>query len=129
MATTICLKTIFKHLKFFSHEKSIRCIRTDVEFLNRITRTETTKEKKEKAKTELKAHECTDACHAAGKCVMAHDEKGHVCTDDCKAMKADTKKAELKDHVCTDACKTAGKCVMAHGEKGHECTDACKKKM
>ncbi|MCX6208686.1 MAG: hypothetical protein NTZ59_04090 [Bacteroidetes bacterium] len=41
------------------------------------------KVKKEK-KAELKDHLCTDACHKAGKCVMAHGEKGHKCSKECK---------------------------------------------
>lgn len=86
------------------------------------------KEKKEKTKVELKDHVCTDACHAAGKCVFAHGEKGHVCTDECKKMATYSKKTELKDHACTAACKD-GKHVYAHGEKGHVCTEACKKNL
>jgi hypothetical protein len=42
-----------------------------------------TKAKKEK-KAALKDHVCTDACHKAGKCVLAHGEKGHKCGETCK---------------------------------------------
>ncbi|MEO5776211.1 MAG: hypothetical protein ABIQ27_04855 [Flavobacterium sp.] len=34
----------------------------------------------------LKKHVCTEACHKAGKCVLAHGEKGHKCDANCKKM-------------------------------------------
>ena len=76
--------------------------------------------------TDLKDHVCTSACKD-GKCVYAHGEKGHVCTDTCKSTMTNKTKTDLKAHVCTTACKN-GKCVFLHGEKGHVCTEACKKK-
>ncbi|MBI5916194.1 MAG: hypothetical protein HY842_12530 [Bacteroidetes bacterium] len=75
--------------------------------------------------TDLKDHVCTEACHAAGKCVLAHGEKGHVCDASCASPTATN--VDLKDHVCTEACHAAGKCVLAHGEKGHVCDANCKK--
>lgn len=71
----------------------------------------------------LKEHVCTAAC-TNGNHVYAHGEKGHVCTDACKA--ATDNMMPLKEHVCTKKCKH-GKHVYAHGEKGHVCTAACKK--
>lgn len=47
------------------------------------TPTKETKTKKEK-KAATKKHQCTNACHQTGKCVLAHGEKGHKCEAGCK---------------------------------------------
>lgn len=42
------------------------------------------KKEGEKKEAGLKDHLCTERCHEAGHCVMAHGEKGHECSDECK---------------------------------------------
>lgn len=86
------------------------------------------------------AASCTTLAHA-----YVHGEKGHICTDACKATatgaskssccagkaqataaccaghgKAEASAQATKEHSCTAECKD-GKHSYAHGEKGHAC--------
>lgn len=98
--------------------------------------TSSQEEQKEKAKTELRDHTCTDACKTAGECVIAHGEKGHTCDATCKTMestKCNTKEAAKAKKCCSktkakdcSASSKKGTENPAHGEKGHACTESCK---
>lgn len=49
-----------------------------------VCKTESCKKKHAKKNAEGKDHACTEACHAEGKHVYKHGEKGHVCDESCK---------------------------------------------
>jgi septal ring-binding cell division protein DamX len=130
LAATVCLKSNFiNNLKIKKMKQVILAVAIFIGIsVSANAQTSSNKETKEEQKMELKDHKCTEACHTSGHCVLAHGEKGHTCTVDCKKMETNSSQAEMKEHVCTEACKN-GQHMYVHGETGHTCGETCKKKM